>query len=94
MGSWNDYVVVDSSLRDVERTLRKITPFTQCMPGRHKDIDRRVISRAADCFVERPEGQRDGDSKANREALRDAVIRRAWNQETRCARPLGLFYKT
>lgn len=75
VSSWDDYVAVDSSLRDVERALRKITPFTQCMPGRHKDIDRHVISRAADRFVERPEGQRDGDSKANREALRDGVIR-------------------
>jgi len=48
------------SLRDIERALWKITPFTQCMPGRHKDIDRHVISRATDRFVERSEGQRDG----------------------------------
>jgi len=64
------------------------------MSGRYKDIDRHVTSRAADRFVERPEGQHDGViQKANRKAPRDDVIRRAWNWRTRCALSLDSFYR-
>lgn len=49
--SRDDYIAVYSSLRDARRVLQKITPFTQCMSEPHKDMDRHVISRAADHFI-------------------------------------------
>lgn len=42
-GSWrDDYIIVDSSLRDVKRNLQKIATFIQCMSERHKNIERHI----------------------------------------------------